>query len=132
MIVIHIEKQTDLKQFNRVSNYLNEGKHIYVLIHKTGCPPCMRVLPIWKKIGKTANRNPEIVFLDIEQELLHGNESWSKLLFAGSLEGYPTIRLYKRDIPNNNFIEYTLNIINIACTNLMLYQYIDNKKNLSN
>jgi thiol-disulfide isomerase/thioredoxin len=98
---IHINNESSLtSQWTLVEQYVDQGKDVYIFIHKQGCPPCIKTWPHWSNIRY---RNPSVVLVDVDQALLFesGSETGKKaktwLEQQGSeIQGFPTIRLYKK------------------------------------
>ena len=89
MKILHIDPKTkNTKLFNE---YVEKGKHIFVIFYLEGCGPCNATRPEWKKIEHAIKnkygKNENIVIADVDQELLKE----IKYLTAQP-KGFPTIR----------------------------------------
>jgi hypothetical protein len=88
MKFLHIDNsKTDIAQFNK---YVEEGKHVFVLIFMVGCSPCSKTIPKWKHIESVLKKqyanNDDVVIADINKELS------SFIKHIGAIEGYPTMK----------------------------------------
>jgi hypothetical protein len=90
MIFKHINDYgPDLDEYN---NYVNNGKHAFVLIFMEGCGPCSETLPKWKNIevemqGKYNRPNyNDVIVASINKNLL------DKVNHIGNIEGFPTMK----------------------------------------
>ena len=90
MIFKHINDYgPDLDEYN---NYVNNGKHAFVLIFMEGCGPCGETLPKWKNIevemqGKYNRPNyNDVIVASINKDLL------DKVNHIGNIEGFPTMK----------------------------------------
>lgn len=89
MIFLHItDSHEDIERFKK---YVAEGKDIFVLIFKVGCPPCEMTIPKWKlienKLTNTYKNNDNIVVADINMEMLEFIE-----MVVGTVDGFPTMK----------------------------------------
>jgi thiol-disulfide isomerase/thioredoxin len=79
------------KEIERFKQYVKDGKDIFVLIFKVGCPPCEMTIPEWKLIeDKLTNKyknNDNIVVADINMEMLDLIQD-----VVGSIDGFPTMK----------------------------------------
>ena len=88
MIFLHINSKTNnAALFNQ---YVEQGKHIFILFYMEGCGPCNMTRPEWKKIENilsSKDKNNNIVVVDIDQEVLE------ELKYLQSKPmGFPTMR----------------------------------------
>ena len=89
MKILHIDPTTkNTKLFNE---YVEQGKHIFVIFYLEGCGPCNATRPEWKKIENVLkdkyNKNDNIVIADVDQELLKEIK-----YLTSQPKGFPTIR----------------------------------------
>ena len=88
MIFIHIDPST--QNVEQINKYIEDGKHVFVLIYMEGCGPCMATRPEWDKIKDELNAkygsNNNIVVADIDKNLL------SSLKYIGDIDGFPTMK----------------------------------------
>ena len=89
MKILHIDPNNDsTKMFNE---YVEQGKHIFVLFYLEGCGPCNATRPEWKKIENALKdkygQNETIVIADVDQELLKEIK-----YLTTQPKGFPTIR----------------------------------------
>lgn len=84
MILVHSDEVDD------VDAYIDQGKHIFILVYMDGCGPCMATKPEWLDIEdflKDKYKNDDsIVVADIE------NDQLSKLKYVGEVDGFPTMK----------------------------------------
>ena len=88
MKFLHIDNsKTDIEQFNK---YVEQGKHVFVLIFMVGCGPCSQTIPKWKQIESALKKqyanNDDVVIADINKEMS------SFIKHIGAIEGYPTMK----------------------------------------
>ena len=88
MKFLHIENsKSDIAQFNK---YVEEGKHVFVLIFMVGCVPCSQTIPKWKHIETVLKKqyanNDNVVIADINKDMS------SFIKHIGEIEGYPTMK----------------------------------------
>ena len=88
MKFLHIDNsKSDIEQFNK---YVEQGKHVFVLIFMVGCGPCSETIPKWKHIEtllkKKYGTNDDIVVADINKDMS------SFIKHIGAIEGYPTMK----------------------------------------
>ena len=84
MISVHSD------EVDKVDSYIDQGKHVFILVYMEGCGPCMATKPEWLQIDdflkdKYKNDN-SIVIADIE------NDKLSKLKHVGEVDGFPTMK----------------------------------------
>ena len=89
MKILHIDPNNDnTKMFN---DYVEQGKHIFVLFYLEGCGPCNATRPEWKKIENALKnkygKNEKLVIADVDQELLKEIK-----YLTTQPKGFPTIR----------------------------------------
>ena len=89
MKILHIDSNNkNTKMFNE---YVEQGKHIFVLFYLDGCGPCNATRPEWKKIENALKdkygKNETIVIADVDQELLKEIK-----YLTSQPKGFPTIR----------------------------------------
>jgi hypothetical protein len=89
MKILHIDpKSKNTKLFNE---YVEKGKHIFVIFYLEGCGPCNATRPEWKKIEHAIKnkygKNENIVIADVDQELLKEIK-----YLTTQPKGFPTIR----------------------------------------
>ena len=89
MKILHIDPKT--KNTNLFNEYVEKGKHIFVIFYLEGCGPCNATRPEWKKIEHALNnkykKNKNIVVADVDQELLKEIK-----YLTTQPKGFPTIR----------------------------------------
>ena len=88
MKFLHIDNsKSDIEQFNK---YVEQGKHVFVLIFMVGCGPCSETIPKWKHIETVLKNkygtNDDIVVADINKDMS------SFIKHIGAIEGYPTMK----------------------------------------
>jgi thiol-disulfide isomerase/thioredoxin len=74
----------------QLSEYIQKGTPVFILIYMDGCSPCNETRPEWKKLEnvlKKYENSEDVVIVDIEQELLDKvkNNNISPM-------GFPTIK----------------------------------------
>jgi len=74
----------------QLSEYIQKGTPVFILIYMDGCGPCNETRPEWKKLEnvlKKYENSEDVVIVDIEQELLDKvkNNNISPM-------GFPTIK----------------------------------------
>jgi thiol-disulfide isomerase/thioredoxin len=89
MKILHIDPKTkNSKLFNE---YVEKGKHVFVIFYLEGCGPCNATRPEWKKIENALKdkygKNENIVIADVDQELLKEIK-----YLTTQPKGFPTIR----------------------------------------
>lgn len=91
MIFLHITS-ANTDDLNVLLKHIQQGDDVFVIIHKTGCPPCEATVPKWTQLENALairyKGNNKVVIADINQEV--GIEQLAK--FMGKIEGFPTIR----------------------------------------
>jgi thiol-disulfide isomerase/thioredoxin len=89
MKILHIDPKT--KNSNLFNEYVEKGKHIFVIFYLEGCGPCNATRPEWKKIEHALKnkygKNENIVIADVDQELLKEIK-----YLTTQPKGFPTIR----------------------------------------
>jgi thiol-disulfide isomerase/thioredoxin len=89
MKILHIDPRT--KNTNLFNEYVEKGKHIFVIFYLEGCGPCNATRPEWKKIENALKnkygKNENIVIADVDQELLKEIK-----YLTTQPKGFPTIR----------------------------------------
>ena len=89
MKILHIDPKT--KNTNLFNEYVEKGKHIFVIFYLEGCGPCNATRPEWKKIEHALKnkygKNENIVIADVDQELLKEIK-----YLTTQPKGFPTIR----------------------------------------
>jgi len=89
MKILHIDPKT--KNTNLFNEYVEKGKHIFVIFYLEGCGPCNATRPEWKKIENALKnkyeKNENIVIADVDQELLKEIK-----YLTTQPKGFPTIR----------------------------------------
>ena len=88
MRFLHIDNsKSDIEQFNK---YVEEGKHVFVLIFMVGCGPCSQTIPKWKQLESVLKKqyahDDNIVIADINKDMS------SFIKHIGAIEGYPTMK----------------------------------------
>ena len=88
MRFLHIDNsKSDIEQFNK---YVEEGKHVFVLIFMVGCGPCSQTIPKWKHLESVLKKqyahDDNIVIADINKDMS------SFIKHIGAIEGYPTMK----------------------------------------
>jgi len=89
MKILHIDPTTkNTKMFNE---YVEQGKHIFVIFYLEGCGPCNATRPEWKKIENVLkdkySKNNNLVIADVDQELLKEIK-----YLTTQPKGFPTLR----------------------------------------
>jgi thiol-disulfide isomerase/thioredoxin len=89
MKILHIDpKNKNTKMFN---DYVEQGKHIFVLFYLDGCGPCNATRPEWTKIENALKdkyeKNEKLVIADVDQEFLKEIK-----YLTSQPKGFPTIR----------------------------------------
>jgi thiol-disulfide isomerase/thioredoxin len=89
MKILHIDpKNKNTKLFNE---YVEQGKHIFVLFYLDGCGPCNATRPEWTKIENALKnkyeQNESLVIADVDQEFLKEIK-----YLTSQPKGFPTIR----------------------------------------
>jgi thiol-disulfide isomerase/thioredoxin len=89
MKILHIDSNNkNTKMFNE---YVEQGKHIFVLFYLDGCGPCNATRPEWKKIENALKdkygKNEKLVIADVDQEFLKEIK-----YLTTQPKGFPTIR----------------------------------------
>lgn len=89
MKFLHIDPTTkNTKMFNE---YVEQGKHIFVIFYLEGCGPCNATRPEWKKIENVLKdkyeKNDNLVIADVDQELLKEIK-----YLTTQPKGFPTLR----------------------------------------
>lgn len=83
-------------EVGEVIEMIKQGKDVYILVHKLGCPPCMATRPEWiqiqEKMSNKYKNNNNIAVVDIENNLINGLEK-----YIGDIDGYPTMKLIKEN-----------------------------------
>ena len=73
------------------NEYVEQGKHIFVLFYLDGCGPCNATRPEWKKIENALKdkygKNEKLVIADVDQEFLKEIK-----YLTTQPKGFPTIR----------------------------------------
>jgi thiol-disulfide isomerase/thioredoxin len=89
MKILHIDPKT--KNTNLFNEYVEKGKHIFVIFYLEGCGPCNATRPEWKKIENALknkySKNENIIIADVDQELLKEIK-----YLTTQPKGFPTIR----------------------------------------
>jgi len=89
MKILHIDPKT--KNTNLFNEYVEKGKHIFVIFYLEGCGPCNATRPEWKKIENALKnkyeKNENIVIADVDQELLKEIK-----YLTTQPKGFPTLR----------------------------------------
>ena len=89
MKILHIDsKNNNTKMFNE---YVEQGKHIFVIFYLEGCGPCNATRPEWSKIENALKdkygKNEKLVIADVDQELLKEIK-----YLTTQPKGFPTLR----------------------------------------
>jgi len=87
MIFLHINsKSNNASLFNQ---YVEEGKHIFVLFYMEGCGPCNLTKPEWKEIETMmkSESDDNVVIVDVDQETLEEIQ-----YLQSKPVGFPTMR----------------------------------------
>jgi thiol-disulfide isomerase/thioredoxin len=89
MKILHIDPtRKNTKLFNE---YVEQGKHIFVIFYLEGCGPCNATRPEWKKIENVLkdkySKNDTLVIADVDQELLKEIK-----YLTTQPKGFPTLR----------------------------------------
>lgn len=91
MIFLHITSK-NVDDLRVVQKHIQQGDDLFIIVHKTGCPPCMATMPNWEELerilGPKYSKTNNVVVVDINQEV--GLEQLVK--FMGKIDGFPTIR----------------------------------------
>ena len=73
-----------------LSDYIRDGKQVFILIYMNTCGPCNETRPEWKKLQNVLKKykdSKDVIIVDIEQQLLDKVKNNSI-----SPEGFPTIK----------------------------------------
>lgn len=105
------DKQGDLQELIRhIKN--NKHSHVFILIHRTGCPPCEATRPEWlkleNKLSKKHKSDNNVLVADVEEqymnglqpnEMLHPEDAEDTVLkpYIGDVDGFPTMKLIKNN-----------------------------------
>jgi thiol-disulfide isomerase/thioredoxin len=122
MIFLHInDSMKDIELFNK---YVQEGKHVFVLIFMEGCGPCEETKPKWKQIetqlSKQYKNNNDIVVADINKNLLEF------IQIVGSIEGFPTMKyIHKKGAKMETYEESNITTKDRSTSSFI--QWIENK-----
>lgn len=89
MKILHIDPENkNVKMFNE---YVEQGKHIFVLFYLDGCGPCNATRPEWTKIENALKdkygKDESLVIADVDQEFLNEIK-----YLTSQPKGFPTIR----------------------------------------
>jgi thiol-disulfide isomerase/thioredoxin len=88
------------KNIEEINKYIEQGKHVFVLIYMEGCGPCNATRPEWAKIKhileKKYKNNNEVVIVDVDSRVS------SELKHIGDIDGYPTMKYISK---NGNMVE---------------------------
>lgn len=74
MIILHVDPTSN--NWEQYNNYIEDGKHAFVLIYMEGCGPCNATRPEWQKLKNILEKksiyknNPNLLIADIDQECL--------------------------------------------------------------
>mgnify|MGYP003336679182 CR=1 FL=1 len=62
MIFLHITSQ-NVDDLRVVQKHIQQGDNVFVIVHKTGCPPCMATMPKWLELENilAANKDDKLV-----------------------------------------------------------------------
>jgi thiol-disulfide isomerase/thioredoxin len=115
MKFLHIKTQDDKSKLDKLEEYINKGKHVFVLIFMEGCGPCNATRPEWDKLesslgqlyNETKNGNDDIIIADVNNIFINDikNNAFK------SISGFPTMLYFNK---NKNIIEnYEDSVINI-------------------
>ena len=86
-----------------LNKYIENGKHVFILIYMEGCGPCNATRPEWKKIKNILEtkykNNNNIVVADVDQEILSEIKG-----IKMEPVGFPTmIYIYKKNGTEENY-----------------------------
>jgi hypothetical protein len=109
-----INKQTKDKQkeLQELIRHIKNGKnsHVFILIHRTGCPPCEATRPEWlkleNKLSKKHKTDNNVLVADVEEQYMDGLQPNEMLRpedaedtvlkpYIGDVDGFPTMKLIK-------------------------------------
>lgn len=121
MILAHSDK------VDEVDSYIDQGKHVFILVYMEGCGPCMMTKPQWLLINKMLKdkykNDDSIVVADIE------NDKLSKLKHVGDVDGFPTMKYIHKN--NNGMLDVetyeNANIKNKDRTTKSFVEWIEGK-----
>jgi thiol-disulfide isomerase/thioredoxin len=69
MVFLHInESPAKVPVFNR---FIRQGRRVFVLIYRDGCPPCIVTHPEWKKLKNVLKVDKEVIIADINEKFLN-------------------------------------------------------------
>lgn len=116
LVCYYVYKQNFSENFQETtttkSETSEETEYLILLYHASWCPHCTAFLPEWKNLGNniTMNGSP-VKVLDMQVDDEDSSKKLSKMykLPSESLDGYPTVLLYKV-IKTNSEIDSTKRI----------------------
>ena len=114
LVCYYVYKQHFSENFEETTTTKSETaeettEYIILLYHASWCPHCTAFLPEWKSIGNNITmKGSPVKVLDMQVDDEDASKKLSKMykLPSESLDGYPTVLLYKV-IKINNEIEST-------------------------
>ena len=124
MKFLHInDSKSDIELFNK---YIEDGKHVFVLIFMAGCRPCGETIPKWKHIETVLKKqyadNNNIVVADINKDMAsfikHVGEviEFPTMKYIGNkgaiVEAYEKSNIPIKDRSTDSFIEWIESKIN--------------------
>jgi len=90
MHVYHIRTKNDISKIEQINKFIENGKHVFVLVYMEGCGPCIATRPEWNKLeGALKSQyasNNNLVVVDINKDFL------SNLRHIGEIKGFPTMK----------------------------------------
>ena len=102
LVGYYVYKQHFSENFQETTTSKSETvevtEYIILLYHASWCPHCTAFLPEWKSLGNniTMNGSPvRVLDMQVDDESAAKNLSKMYKLPSESLEGYPTVLLYK-------------------------------------
>lgn len=102
LVCYYVYKQHFSENFQETttskSETAEETEYLILLYHASWCPHCTAFLPEWKSLGNNISMNGSpvrVLDMQVDDESAAKNLSKMYKLPSESLEGYPTVLLYK-------------------------------------
>jgi hypothetical protein len=84
MKFLHVQNENEAKQIDK---FIQDGKHVFILVYMEGCGPCNETRPEWAKLEKILTENDNnVVIIDVNQDFLNHIDS------IGEVDGFPTMK----------------------------------------
>ena len=92
MKFITIDTEKDFSEkLSLLNNFISNGKSVFILIYRNGCPPCEQTKPQWRSIEHQLKdryvNNQNVLVADVNENFA------SKVNKIGSINGVPTIKI---------------------------------------